>query len=63
MSNNQTKNTRLQSIEKTVEELKTTREENHKNIHEKLQEFTQERNNFYKQMNEILYNSKINKNN
>jgi hypothetical protein len=54
MSSQESKTTRLSSIEKDIEQLKNNREEKHKTIESSLQEYKDERKNFYNQISEQL---------
>lgn len=60
MASNESKNIRLQGIEKMVEELKKAREESHANIHKSLEEYKKERDNFYNKLAEQISGLKRN---
>lgn len=54
MSSNEPKSNRLQSIENSINELKKSREEGHKNIEKSLQEYQKDREDFYKKFSEQI---------
>jgi hypothetical protein len=58
MSTQESKNTKLSSVEKAIEELRTTREEKHKTIENSLENYKKERENFFNKISEKIYGLK-----
>jgi hypothetical protein len=54
MSSQESKITRLSSIEKTIEQLKQSREEKHKIIENSLENYIKDREDFYKKISEQI---------